>query len=67
MYISSCAGFLNCTVTVRNLIMASLNGKILRLEERMDLLMRLDRGQSYRSVVIMCSCEKQQIAQVCQE
>ena len=41
--------------------------KILRLEEQMDVLKRLDNGQSCRSVVIICGCEKQQIAQVCQQ
>ena len=50
MYISSCVGFLNCAVAVRNFIMASLKRKILRLEERMDVLKKLDNGQSCRSV-----------------
>ena len=38
-----------------------------RLEQGMDVLKRLDNGQSCRSVAIMCGCGKSQIARVRQE
>ena len=44
--------------------MASPKRKVLSLEQRMDVLKRLDNGQSCRSVAIMCGCGKSQIARV---
>ena len=67
--IKSHVGFLNFAVTFRNccMSMASLKRKVLSLEARMDVLKRLDSGQSCRSVAMLCGCGKSQIARVRQE
>ena len=57
-----------CVVGFGNLDTAIMTSspkrKILSLEQRVDVLRRLDSGESCRAVAVSCGCGKSEIAQV---